>query len=120
MTAHRWGTQSRIAGLLDGILLACCSFFCSVNIERTAAEQIMRAILRHRTGIGAFYIAQAANGTFHPIFDQVSLGSYRRITHAIDDLVNDATDSVLHPDTFELVDTSVLGLPDDPAEWERL
>lgn len=79
----------------------------------------MRVILRYKTGVGTFFIAQSNSGHFHPIFDQESLGSYKSIAHAIDDLVNDATDSVLHPITSELVDTSTLGLPDDPTEWER-
>lgn len=79
----------------------------------------MRTILKYRTRVGTFYIAQAVDGRFHPMFDQESLGSYKSILHAIDDLLNDATSSVLHPETFELVDTSILGLPDDPRDWEQ-
>lgn len=80
----------------------------------------MRALLRYPTQAGTFYIAQSADGRFHPMFDDDSLGSYRSIAQAIDDLTNDATSSVLHPETFELLDTSVLGLPDDPGEWIRV
>jgi hypothetical protein len=54
------------------------------------------------------------------VFDHESLGSYQSILHAIDDLLNDATSSVLHPETVELLDTSTLGLPDDPGDWERV
>jgi hypothetical protein len=80
----------------------------------------MRAILKHETRAGTFFIARSTSGTFHPVFDQESLGSYRSIALAIDDLVNDATDSVLHPITSELLDTSMLGLSDDPSEWEQV
>jgi hypothetical protein len=80
----------------------------------------MRTILKYRTRVGTFYIAQAVDGRFHPMFDHESLGSYQSILHAIDDLLNDATSSVLHPETFELLDTSTLGLPDDPRDWERV
>lgn len=79
----------------------------------------MRAILKYPTRVGVFYIAQSTDGRFHPVFDNESLGSYRSITHAIDDLTNNATSSVLHPRTLELLDTSALGLPDDPGEWLR-
>lgn len=79
----------------------------------------MRAILKYPTRVGVFYIAQSTDGRFHPVFDNESLGSYRSITHAIDDLTNNATSSVLHPRTLELLDTSAFGLPDDPGEWLR-
>ncbi len=80
----------------------------------------MRYILKHRTKIGTFYIAQSPDGRFHPVFDEESLGSYAHIEQAIDDLVLDATFSVLHPKTSERVDTSALGLPEDPREWEKV
>jgi hypothetical protein len=79
----------------------------------------MKALLRHQTRIGTFYIAQSQNGRFHPVFDNEDLGSYANIMQAVDDLVNDATFSVLHPQTSDLVDTSELGIPEDPREWER-
>lgn len=80
----------------------------------------MRALLSYSTRAGTFYIAQSVDGRFHPIFDGDSLGSYRSIAQAIDDLTNDATSSVLHPETFELLDTSALGLPDEPGKWTRV
>ncbi|MBS4149974.1 hypothetical protein ACMC9K_01830 [Pseudomonadota bacterium DY0742] len=79
----------------------------------------MRVILKFKTRVGTFYIAQSSDGRFHPIFNDESLGSYSSIIHAVDDLVNDATFSVLHPSTAELVDTSTLGIPEDPRDWER-
>lgn len=79
----------------------------------------MRALLKHRTKVGTFYIAQSPDGRFHPVFDNESLGSYVSIAHAVDDLVNDVTFSVLHPVTSELLDISALGLPEELGEWER-
>lgn len=80
----------------------------------------MKAILRHRTRVGAFYIAQSSDARFHLVFNDESLGSYINIAQAVDDLVHNATFSVLHPVTSELLDTSELGIPEDPGEWEHV
>lgn len=79
----------------------------------------MRAILKFNTRVGTFFIAQSSNGRYHPFFNNESLGSYSSIVHAVDDLINGATFSVLHPSTAEVLDTSTLGLPEDPRDWER-
>lgn len=79
----------------------------------------MRVILKFPTRTGVFYIAQSTDGRYHSIFDNESVGSYRSIAHAIDDLTNNATSSVLHPETFELIDISALGLPDNAGKWVR-
>ena len=80
----------------------------------------MPPILKHRTTVGTFYIAQSTDGRFHPFFDDEGLGSYASIEEAIDDLVLNATFSVLHPVTSDVLDTSALGLPEDPREWEKV
>ena len=80
----------------------------------------MKALLQYKTKVGTFYIAQSSDGRFHPVFDDESLGSYASIAQAVDDLVLNATFSVLHPVTSDLLDTSELGLPEDPGEWERV
>jgi len=80
----------------------------------------MKQLLKWKTKIGTFFIAQSTDGRFHPVFDDEDLGSYISIAHAVEDLVNDVTFSVLHPETSELVDTSVLGIPEDPHEWNRV
>lgn len=80
----------------------------------------MKALLKYKTKVGTFYIAQSADGRFHLVFDDESLGSYISIAQAVDDLVHNATFSVLHPITSDLLDTSELGLPEDPGEWERV
>lgn len=78
----------------------------------------MRIIAAHRTRIGTFYIAQSQDGRYHPVFDGDSLGSYDEAWKAVDDLVCNATISVLHPKTLKLVDTSMLGIPEDIRDWE--
>jgi len=80
----------------------------------------MKLLLSYRTKIGSFYIGQSPDGRYHPVFDDDSLGSYASIDQAAEDLVNNATFSVLHPSTLELVDTSALGLPEDWREWNRM
>jgi len=80
----------------------------------------MKKLLKHKTRAGTFYIAQSDDGRFHPVYDDESLGSYASIAHAVDDLVHDATWSVLHQETGALLDTSDLGLPEDPTEWTRI
>lgn len=80
----------------------------------------MRLFLSYRTSIGSFFIGQSPDGRFHPIFDDDSLGSYATVEQAVDDLVNNATFSVLHPRTNKLIDTSALGIPENWREWNRL
>jgi hypothetical protein len=79
----------------------------------------MRLLLKFDTRVGTFYIGQSPDGRFHPVFDDESLGSYAHDWQATDDLANNATFSVLHPSTGKLLDTSTLGIPDSPREWER-
>jgi len=80
----------------------------------------MKLILSFQTRVGTFYMGQSLDGRFHPIFDDESLGSYQEIWQATEDLANDHTYSVLHPETFDLLDTSLLGIPEDPNEWQRI
>ena len=80
----------------------------------------MKLILKCETSVGTFYIGQSNDGKFHPIFDDESLGAYNEIWQATEDLANDATFSVLHPETDDLLDTSELDIPEDPSEWEKL
>ena len=80
----------------------------------------MKRLCKYSTRAGNFYIAQSRDGRFHPVYDDESLGSYASIIQAIDDLVCNATFSVLHPSSGAIIDTSELGIPDSPAEWERV
>lgn len=66
----------------------------------------MRIIAANKTRIGNFYIGQSSDGRFHPVYDGDSLGSYSEAWMAVDDLNCNATVSVLHPKTHDLVDTS--------------
>lgn len=80
----------------------------------------MKLLISCQTRVGAFYVGQSPDGRFHPIFDDESLGSYASVEQAVDDLVNNATFSVLNPRTLKLVDTSTLGLPEDWRLWKRI
>lgn len=80
----------------------------------------MQLLMTINTKVGPFYIGQSNDGRFHPIFNDESLGSYAQIWQATEDLANDATFSVLHPTTASLLDTSKLGIPEDPNEWTRV
>lgn len=80
----------------------------------------MRLLIQYDTSVGIFYIGQSEDGRFHPIFDNEDLGSYAEAWQASEDLANDATFSVLHPKTGELLDTSAFGIPEDPTEWNRI
>jgi len=79
----------------------------------------MKLLRQYDTSMGTFYIGQSDDGRFHPIFDNEDLGSYSEVWQASEDLANDATFSVQHPKTGELLDTSELGIPEDPTEWDR-
>lgn len=79
----------------------------------------MKILLKYDTRVGTFFIGQSEERRFHPIFDEESLGSYIYDWQAVEDLANDVTFSVLHPETGELLDTSMLGIPESPGEWDR-
>lgn len=79
----------------------------------------MRPLLFWKTKVGTFYICQTQDGRFHPVFKDESLGSYSDVMGAVEDLAGDHTFSASHPRTGALLDTSILGIPDDPYEWER-
>lgn len=79
-----------------------------------------RLLYRCDTDVGPFFIGQSSDGRFHPVFGDESYGSYAAAFQAIDDLANDATFSILHPETGELLDTSAIGIPGSPGEWEAL
>lgn len=78
----------------------------------------MKLIRQFRTSAGTFYLGQSPDGRFHPIYDDESLGSYAHGWQATEDLSLNATFSVLHSVTGKLLDTSQLGIPADPGEWE--
>lgn len=77
----------------------------------------MKRILGIKTRAGVFYIGEDQGGRFHPIYEDESLGSYAAIWQATEDLALNATFSVLHAVSGELLDTSKLGIPADPSEW---
>lgn len=80
----------------------------------------MRLLFKYKTKAGTFYIGQSDDGRFHPIYDDESLGSYEYDWQAASDLAMDATFTVLHYKTGEVLDTSELGIPEDIGEWEAI
>lgn len=67
----------------------------------------------YKTTVGTFFIAQSADGRFHPVFENESLGSYHSANAAAEDLAGGHTFSVAGG-----VDTSQLGIPEHTSEWE--
>jgi hypothetical protein len=74
----------------------------------------MRKLFVWNTKIGPFYIAES-QGTFHPVFQDESLGSYATPEQAAEDLAGGHTFSISVG-----VDTATLGIPDEVTEWERI
>ena len=79
----------------------------------------MKPLFFWKTKVGKFYICRSSDGRFHPVFNNESLGSYASASQAAEDLALNATFSVLHPISHELLDTSELGIPVDVADWEK-
>ncbi|PHS30598.1 MAG: hypothetical protein COA92_09375 [Sulfurovum sp.] len=80
----------------------------------------MKLILSYKTSVGIFYIGRSDDNLYHPIFNEKDLGSYQDMWVAVKDLVCNDTQSVIHPETDELLDTSTLGIPEDYIEWDRV
>ncbi|MGA3279610.1 MAG: hypothetical protein ABSD50_01365 [Smithella sp.] len=74
----------------------------------------MKLLYAFHTRIGIFYIGEL-NGRFHPIYESESLGSYAMAWQAALDLAGGHTFSI-----SSVIDTAILGIPEDIAEWERL
>lgn len=80
----------------------------------------MKLYLKFETEVGPFFIGISENGRFHPIYNGESLGGYSSAKDAIEDLVMNATFSVIHARAARLLDTSRLGIPEEVSEWEQL
>jgi hypothetical protein len=80
----------------------------------------MKLLLSYNTKAGTFYIGQSDDGRFHLIYNGEKLGSYADARQATEDLATNSTDSVLHSVTGKVLDTSQLGIPEDPSEWSRI
>lgn len=90
-------------------------------VSKGIAKQMRtQLLLRFPTTVGSFYIGQSADRRFHPIYNDQSLGSYDQLYHAAEDLAVNATFTVYHASTGTVLDTSRLGIPEDPAEWQRI
>lgn len=73
----------------------------------------MRNLYTWNTRIGTFYIAEA-EGRFHVIYDEESLGSYATPEQAAEDVAGGHTFSIASG-----IDTAALGIPEDLIEWQR-
>ena len=74
----------------------------------------MRLLYVFTTRIGPFYIGEQG-GRFHAIYDDESLGSYAQAWQAAEDLAGGHAFSISSG-----IDTAILGIPEDLAEWEKL
>ena len=75
----------------------------------------MKLLYKFETTVGTFFIGQSADGRFHPIFKNESLGSYAHQWQAAEDLAGG--------DSFSAAgvkDTGGLGIPRDISEWEPI
>lgn len=75
----------------------------------------MRLLYSFPTRVGIFYIGRSADGRYHPIFDDESLGSYTEPWQAAEDLAGGHTFSVPGVE-----DTATLGIPEHHTDWEKL
>ena len=74
----------------------------------------MRELIEFTTSSGVFYIAEH-EGRFHPVFQEERLGSYATLAQAVEDLAGGHTFTPSNG-----VDTSSLGIPEDPGAWDRV
>lgn len=75
----------------------------------------MKLIYKFPTPVGTFFIGRSRDGRYHPIFDNVDLGSYEEPWQAAEDLAGGHTFSVPGVE-----DTASLGIPEHHADWEKL
>lgn len=80
----------------------------------------MKRLLSYTTSAGIFYIATDENRQYHPIFNDIDLGTYQNMWEAVRDLTLNDTNLVVHPETQENIDTSTLGIPEDYLGWVRM
>jgi hypothetical protein len=79
-----------------------------------------RLLFSYPTRAGTFYLGQSDDGRFHPIYDGESYGSYAYVWQATEALADNGTFSIQHQRTGELLDTSTLGIPEHPSEWDKI
>lgn len=69
-------------------------------------------LIGHKTKRGTAFIGRSADGRYHPMWQDESLGSYHNITGAVEDM---AGGHVFTPS--DGTDTGSLGLSSDPGDW---
>lgn len=78
----------------------------------------MRVILSYPTPKGLFELGQDKERKYHILYDEESVGKYDSIQNAVDALINNETEDIIHPDTKEIIDTSKLDIPEDYTQWD--
>lgn len=73
----------------------------------------MKLVLGHDTPKGPVFIGQSRDGRYHPVWREQSLGSYRDIVGAIDDVAGGHTFS-----PSDGTDMSALGISRDIGDWQ--
>lgn len=75
----------------------------------------MNLLYEFATNAGPFYIGRRDDSSFHPLFDEESLGGHAEAWQAAEDLVGGHTFSA-----GAGIDTASLGIPEDPSKWHLL
>jgi hypothetical protein len=78
----------------------------------------LRILLSYPTDVGIFDIGQSEDRRYHPIYNDTSLGSFKSIQEAVDNLITNNIETVIDPDTNKEIDTSTLGIPQDYTKWD--
>ena len=69
-------------------------------------------IIGYKTRKGTAFIGRSADGRYHPMWQDESLGSYHNLTGAVEDM---AGGHVFTPS--DGTDTGSLGISPDPEDW---
>ncbi len=77
----------------------------------------MIRLLQFKTVVGTFYIVKAADGSYHPFFDEHDLGSSPSIVDAVEGIAYDTSLTLMHPEMGDPLDPTDLGVPDDISGW---
>ena len=72
----------------------------------------MKLLYGFQTRKGPVFIGRTADGRYHPVWQDESLGSYLDIAGAIGDVAGGHTFT-----PSDGTDTASLGISDDPADW---
>ena len=78
----------------------------------------MRILISYPTEVGIFDIGQSPDRKYHVIFNTESLGVYTSVQDAVNALVRNETLPIIHTETNERIDSSILGIIEDYTQWD--